>query len=154
VTTILAGLTWHGERTQLRQYVRIRDGEEGLIKVLFDAAVQVAHDFIGRRDFTEPAMPTTEWVDGMGLTDADPAEVLASAAIPAQIRLGVYEYVRVAYALRARSPGAVSEGNAGGNIGIDLWAARNQGDLPLAVARGYWYPYLLDGSVGGGVPKL
>ena len=153
MTTILQEFTWAKERAKLIQYLRSGPADDGLVEAIFLAAVQVAHDFVGRRDFTEPPIATTEWTAGIG-SSSDDSEVLASSDVPAPIRVGIYEYVRAVMILRRRDPGVVSTDMGGLSQQIDLWAARNQGDLPLAVARGYWYPYLLNGTLAGGVPKL
>ena len=154
MTTVLVGMTWAGERGKLLRHFRSQAGDEGLIQGLFDAAVQTCHEEIGRRDFTDPVVATVEWIAGMGLTDADPDEVLAAAAIPAPVRLGVYEWVRVAYFMRSRLPGVVNESNGSASEGRDLWSARNQGHVPLSVARGYWRRYLLDATLAGGSASL
>ena len=152
MTTVLAGLTWATESKKLLQHVRHRAGDEAILHELFDVAVEVCHEEIGRRDFTTPAIATTEWIANMGLTSADPTEVMASASVPATVRYGVYEYVRVAYADRHRLPGVQSETNGAGGESRTPWAADNFGSLPLVVAQSHWRRYLLDATLAGALP--
>jgi hypothetical protein len=152
VTTVLVGLTWATEYKKLLNHVRHRVGDEPILQELFNVAVETCHEEIGRRDFTDPAIPTQEWIAGMGLSDAPADEVLAAAAIPAPVRYGVWEYVRVAYHLRYTLPGVISDQNGAGGTGLTQHAANDPSYRPLAVARGHWRRYLLDATLSGAIP--
>jgi hypothetical protein len=152
VTTVLVGLTWATERKKLLDHVRHRAGDEGFLQDLLSVAVEVCHEEIGRRDFTTPAIATTEWIANMGLTSADPTEVLAAASVPWPVRYGVWEYVRVAYHLRHALPGVIKDQNGAGGTDLTQHAALEPTYRPLAAARGWWRPYHLNASLSGALP--
>lgn len=153
MTTVAEGLTWAGEGARIMRYLRARDEERPLVELWFLAAVDAADAFLGGRDFTDPALPTRTWIAGLGYEE-DPDEVLVDVPVPNMVRLGVYEYVRQCRIISTRQGGIVQESTGAVSESRDLWAARNMGDVPLSVARGYWLPYVLDGTTQGGAPKL
>jgi hypothetical protein len=155
MTTIIEGLKWATERGRLIRRFRPRDSDEqAQLEEWWTLARATAHEHVGRRDFTAPPIPTQEWIDGVGLADADPAEILAAAAIPESIREGIARYIAALWQTRHRAPGVVSKSVAGISEAYDLWAVRHPGELPLQEARGYWDPWILDATTRGGSPSL
>lgn len=143
MTKIAVQLSWEADCQSLRRYCGISGtSEDEWLQLLYAVAIEEAVLYLGDRDFTDPAFYPPTWVDGVGW-QYDTSTALVSVDVPQGVRVGCYEYVRVARQVRDRGAGIVSASTGAIAESYDRAAALGIGGLPRAAALEWWRPHKL-----------